>query len=164
MNLLRASANRLSACGRALRPWLWRTLLPAAVLDPSGQASPARAAAMRNGRCKVHGGNSTGPRTLVIIFKQRAQAEFRRFTAVAQKSPHGEISSAADQLARVANDTNLFKRYERLTGGAVFSLQHTCNMVFRFSHVVAYPSGTLPRVSPGSRRRPDGRFVQQYRS
>jgi len=41
MNLLRASANRLSACGRALRPWLWQTLLPAAVLDPSGQASPA---------------------------------------------------------------------------------------------------------------------------
>src|SRR5262249_26358524 len=41
MNLLRASANRLSACGRALRPWLWRTLLPAAGLDPSGQASPA---------------------------------------------------------------------------------------------------------------------------
>src|SRR5215813_9549142 len=59
MNLLRASANRLSACGRALRPWLWRTLLPAAVLDPSGQ----RAAAMPNGRCKVHGGKSTGPRT-----------------------------------------------------------------------------------------------------
>ena len=51
MNLLRASANRLSACGRALRPWLWRTLLPAAVLDPM------------NGRCKVHGGKSTGPRT-----------------------------------------------------------------------------------------------------
>src|SRR5215467_3704776 len=24
---------------------------------------PCRAAAMRNGRCKVHGGNSTGPRT-----------------------------------------------------------------------------------------------------
>jgi hypothetical protein len=23
MNLLRASANRLSACGRALKPWLW---------------------------------------------------------------------------------------------------------------------------------------------
>jgi len=31
----------LSACGRALRPWLWRTLLSAAVLDPSGPASPA---------------------------------------------------------------------------------------------------------------------------
>jgi hypothetical protein len=28
MNLLRASANRLSACGRALRPWLGRTLSP----------------------------------------------------------------------------------------------------------------------------------------
>ena len=41
MNLLCASANRLSACGRALRPSLWRTLRPAAVLDPSGQASPA---------------------------------------------------------------------------------------------------------------------------
>jgi hypothetical protein len=36
-------AHRLSACGRALRPWLGRTLLPAAVLDPSGQASPAGA-------------------------------------------------------------------------------------------------------------------------
>ena len=32
----------MSACGRAVRPWLWRTLLPAAVLDPSGQASLAR--------------------------------------------------------------------------------------------------------------------------
>jgi putative ABC transport system substrate-binding protein len=38
MNLFRAS-YRLTACGRALRPWLWRTLLPAAVLDPSGQTS-----------------------------------------------------------------------------------------------------------------------------
>ena len=87
MNPLRASENQLSACGRALRPWLWRTLLPAAVLDPSGQASPAerqpcppsfpRAPRFRdplrsrranwkhgqNGRCKVHGGKSTGPRT-----------------------------------------------------------------------------------------------------
>src|SRR5215472_16483725 len=72
MNLLRASANRLSACGRALRPWLWRTLLLAAVLDPSVQASPAeqqpcrtsgarskrtgkpcRAAAMPNERCSI---------------------------------------------------------------------------------------------------------------
>src|SRR5436190_1638328 len=33
--------GRLSACGRALRPWLGRTLLLAAVLDPSGQASLA---------------------------------------------------------------------------------------------------------------------------
>src|SRR2546421_6530146 len=62
MKLLCASTNRLSACGRALRPWLGRTLLPAAVLDPSGQ-KPCRGAAMPNGRCKVHGGKSTGPRT-----------------------------------------------------------------------------------------------------
>ena len=43
--------------------WLGRTLLLAAVLDPSGQASPAEGAAMPNGRCKLHGGKSTGPRT-----------------------------------------------------------------------------------------------------
>src|SRR5215472_13516980 len=123
MNLLRASANRLSACGRALRPWLWRTLLPAAVLDPSGQASPAerqpcrtagarftalerepepidrvrarleallkanaaprcgarskrtgkpcQGAAMPNGRCKLHGGKSTGPRTVEGLERSR---------------------------------------------------------------------------------------------
>src|SRR5262249_25853633 len=51
-----------------LEALLGRTLLPAAVLDPNGQASPAqqqpcRAAGMPNGRCKVHGGKSTGPRT-----------------------------------------------------------------------------------------------------
>jgi ABC-type transport system involved in Fe-S cluster assembly fused permease/ATPase subunit len=59
MNLLRASANRLSACGRALRPWLWRTPLPAAVLDPSGQASPA-------GRppCRTAGAGFTAARAL----------------------------------------------------------------------------------------------------
>src|SRR5262249_22549797 len=49
MNLLSASANRLSACGRALRPWLGRTLLPAAVLDPSGQASLAGVLPCRTG-------------------------------------------------------------------------------------------------------------------
>jgi hypothetical protein len=95
MNPLRASANRLSACGRALRPWLGRTLLPAAVLDEplarerepiervrarlealvranaaprcgarsKRTGKPCRAAAMPNGRCRVHGGKSTGPRT-----------------------------------------------------------------------------------------------------
>jgi hypothetical protein len=40
-----ASANRWSACGRALRPWLGRTLLPAAVRDQSGRASLAGALA-----------------------------------------------------------------------------------------------------------------------
>src|SRR5919109_4661119 len=60
MNLLRASADRLSACGRALRLWLWRTPLRA---RSKRTGKPCRAAAMRNGRCKVHGGKSTGPRT-----------------------------------------------------------------------------------------------------
>src|SRR4029453_18712588 len=59
MNLLRASANRLSACGRALRPWLGRTLLPAAVLDPSGQASPAE-----RQPCRMAGAGFTAARVL----------------------------------------------------------------------------------------------------
>src|SRR5215831_1465471 len=41
--------NRSSACGRALRPWLGRTPLLAAVLDPSGQASPAEQQPCRTG-------------------------------------------------------------------------------------------------------------------
>jgi hypothetical protein len=59
MNPLRANANRLSACGLALRPWLWRTLLPAAVLDPSGQASPAE-----QQPCRTAGARFTAARVL----------------------------------------------------------------------------------------------------
>src|SRR5215471_19080896 len=67
MNPLRATANRLSACGRALRPWLGRTLLPAAVLDPSGQASPAEQQPCRmddtSSRRQEHGAaHAGGPR------------------------------------------------------------------------------------------------------
>jgi hypothetical protein len=58
-NLLRASANRLSACGIALRPWSGRTLLPAAVLDPSGQASPAE-----RQPCRTAGARFTAARVL----------------------------------------------------------------------------------------------------
>jgi hypothetical protein len=61
----------------------------------------------------------------VILFKQGTQVEFLRFTAVAQKSSHGEISSAADQLARVARYKSVPKRYQRLTGGVPFSLCNT---------------------------------------
>src|SRR5215475_6066655 len=59
MNPLRACANRLSACGRALRPWLWRTLLPAAVLDPSGRANPAE-----RQPCRTAGARFTAARVL----------------------------------------------------------------------------------------------------
>src|SRR5215813_9907479 len=62
MNLLRASANRLSACGRALRPWLWRTLLPAAVLDPSGQGSPAERPVQGSRRQEYWAADAGGPR------------------------------------------------------------------------------------------------------
>src|SRR5262249_22609765 len=54
------SANRLSACGRALRPWLWRTPLPAAVLDPSGQASPAEGQPCRTGAASFMVGKALG--------------------------------------------------------------------------------------------------------
>src|SRR5215510_3786827 len=53
------SVNRLSGCGRALRPWLGRTLLPAAVLDPSGQASPAE-----RQPCRTAGARFTAARVL----------------------------------------------------------------------------------------------------
>jgi hypothetical protein len=61
MNLLRASANRFSACGRALRPWLWRTLLPAAVLDmPSG--SHAERPVQGSRRQEYWAAHAAGPR------------------------------------------------------------------------------------------------------
>jgi hypothetical protein len=44
---------------RALRPWLWRTLLPAAGLDPSGQASPAE-----RQPCRTAGARFTAARVL----------------------------------------------------------------------------------------------------
>ena len=53
----------IARCGRALRPWLGRTLLPAAVLDPSGQASPAEGQPCRTGAASFMVGKSTGPRT-----------------------------------------------------------------------------------------------------
>jgi hypothetical protein len=37
-----AAGDRLSACGRALRPWLWPTLLPAAVLYYTREAKAER--------------------------------------------------------------------------------------------------------------------------
>src|SRR5215467_13712299 len=55
----KSSANRLSACGRALRPWLGQTLLHAALLDPSGQASPAE-----RQPCRTAGARFTAARVL----------------------------------------------------------------------------------------------------
>jgi hypothetical protein len=47
------------ACGRVLRPWLWRTLLPAAVLGLSGPASPAE-----RQPCRTAGARFTAARVL----------------------------------------------------------------------------------------------------
>src|SRR5262245_26903137 len=60
MDPLRPSANRLSACGHALRHWLGQTLLPAAELDSSGRASPAERQPCRTAGARF---KSTGPRT-----------------------------------------------------------------------------------------------------
>jgi len=73
MNPLRASENQLSACGRALRPWLWRTLLPAAVLDPSGQASPAE-----RQPCRTAGARFTAARVSMYDFVKLHASEFTR--------------------------------------------------------------------------------------
>src|SRR5947207_1706556 len=63
MKLLCASPNRLSAAGRALKPWLGRMLLPAAVLDPSGQASPAEQQPCRTAGARFTAARVLGPRT-----------------------------------------------------------------------------------------------------
>ena len=71
---MRASANRLSACGRALRPWLGRTLLPAAVLDPSEQASPAEGQP-----CRMGGVSFTAARVLGASASEVAQVVDGRY-------------------------------------------------------------------------------------
>jgi len=78
---------------------------------------------------------------------------FRRFTAVAQKSPHGEISSAADQLARVANDTNLYQALSKTYRGVPFSL---CNIfVFPMLSRTRLPSsGFIEPCLPSPADRP----------
>jgi hypothetical protein len=88
MNPLRASANRLSARGRALRPWLGRTLLPAAVLDPS-----------------VHGGKSTGPRTPEGLERSR-RANWK----------HGHYSREAKAERSRVRAAILALRYLRMLG------------------------------------------------
>src|SRR6266550_6588622 len=49
MNLLSASANRLSGCGLALRPWLWRTPLRDVAPALNGRANLAGARPCRTG-------------------------------------------------------------------------------------------------------------------
>ena len=63
MNPLRASANRLSACGARLEALVRANAAPRCGARCKRTGKPCRAAAMPNGRCKVHGGKSTGPRT-----------------------------------------------------------------------------------------------------
>src|SRR3954466_1055051 len=55
----------------------WRTTLPLAHASPRCGArtragTPCRAAAMPAGRCRIHGGASTGPRTAAGLERMRA--------------------------------------------------------------------------------------------
>jgi hypothetical protein len=111
MNLLRASANRLSACGRALRPWLWRTLLPAAVLDPSGQASPAeRQGSRRKEYWAAHAG---GPRA-----QQAGKLETRRFV---RRSRGGDARLGASTFATRLSARRAPDRWSALAGQPIDS-------------------------------------------
>ncbi len=72
----------------------WRTTLPLAQAAPRCGArnragSPCRAPAMPNGRCQMHGGKSTGPRT------PEGLARMRR-----AKTVHGSYSAETVRLMR----------------------------------------------------------------
>jgi hypothetical protein len=60
---MRASAKRLSAGGRAFEALARANAAPRCGARSKRTGKRCRAAAMPNGRCKVHGGKSTGTRT-----------------------------------------------------------------------------------------------------
>lgn len=73
----------------------WRTTLPLAAASPrcgakTRSGSPCRAPAMPNGRCRMHGGASTGPRT------QEGLERMRR-----SKTVHGLYSAAYREERRI---------------------------------------------------------------
>ena len=76
----------------------WRTTLPLAQASPRCGAktrtgNPCRSPAMSNGRCRMHGGKSTGPRT------QEGLARMRK-----AKAKHGLYSAEAVSRRRALGD------------------------------------------------------------
>ncbi|HME23426.1 MAG TPA: HGGxSTG domain-containing protein [Acetobacteraceae bacterium] len=72
----------------------WRTTLPLAQSCPrcgarTRRGDPCRSAAMPNGRCRMHGGKSTGPRTAEGLERMRRA-----------KTKHGSYSAETIQLMR----------------------------------------------------------------
>ena len=72
----------------------WRVTLPLAQAAPRCGArnragNPCRAPAMRNGRCQMHGGKSTGPRTAEGLERMRRA-----------KAKHGFYSAETLRLKR----------------------------------------------------------------
>jgi len=67
----------------------WRTTLPLAQSSPrcgarTRSGTPCRSPAMPNGRCRIHGGTSTGPRTAEGIERiRKARTKHGRYTAKA---------------------------------------------------------------------------------
>ena len=79
--MLERSGNQVALCGAKTR-----------------QGSPCKNAAMKNGRCRMHGGASTGPKTVAGLEKSRL-ANWK----------HGRYSEQA-RAARKAH--RLFSKYE----------------------------------------------------
>ena len=65
----------------------WRTTLPLAQSSPrcgarARNGNPCRSAAMANGRCRMHGGASTGPRTAEGVARiKKARTVHGRYSA-----------------------------------------------------------------------------------
>src|SRR5271157_5713943 len=73
----------------------WRTTLPLAQCSPrcgakTRSGKPCGSPAMANGRCRLHGGKSTGPRTPEGLERMRRA-----------KTKHGSYSAESLQLMRV---------------------------------------------------------------
>src|SRR4051812_12501638 len=88
----------------------WRVLLDLANATPRCGAKckrtglPCRSAAMRNGRCRMHGGRSTGPRTADAVARCAAVATKhggRNAAARARAAERGEGRRFLDALRQL---------------------------------------------------------------
>ena len=78
----------------------WRTTLPLAQASPrcgakTRSGTPCRSPAMPNGRCRMHGGRSTGPRTPEGLERMRRA-----------KTKHGLYSAETRALMRALRELN----------------------------------------------------------
>jgi hypothetical protein len=111
MNLLRASANRLSACVRALTPWFRRTLLPLRCsIQADGKALPSSSHAERpvqgSRRQEYWAADARGPRA-----QQAGKLETRLLLS---RSQGGTVARARRDVCRPHNSLVSFKRGQNM--------------------------------------------------